>query len=61
MSQGMLRRLQTMGVAEQTQANDSTRRPVDEGIVSLEPRESQNHGNLTGLDEQELNGLAVIP
>jgi hypothetical protein len=61
MSHGRLRRLQTMGVADRTPAHDSTRRPVDDEIVSLEPGESQNNRNLGGLDEQELNGLAVIP
>jgi hypothetical protein len=41
--------------------HDSTRREVEEGIVLLEPGEFQDHENLGGLDEQELNGLTVIP
>jgi hypothetical protein len=50
-----------MGMAEETPAHDSTRRTVYEWNVSLETEESQHHRNLGVLDEQEMNGLAVIP
>ena len=50
--------LQAMGVPEQAPAYDGTSRPVNEGIVSLEPGESQYHGNLRRLDELELDMLA---
>lgn len=53
-SLGRLHRLQTMGVAERTAAHDSTRRPVVEGIVSLESGESQNQRNLGDLMSRNL-------
>ena len=48
-------------MAERAPAHDGTSRPVNEGIVSLEPGESQYHGNQRVLDEQELDSIAMVP
>jgi hypothetical protein len=50
-----------MGVAELVPAHNSTSSPVDKGIVALESRKVQNHGNLTRLDEHKLYRLTVVP
>jgi hypothetical protein len=50
-----------MGVAEWAPAHDNTSSPVDKGIVVLEPRKPQYHGNLGRLDEHKLYRLTVVP
>ena len=50
-----------MGVAEWAPAHDNTNSPVDKGIVVLEPRKPQYHGNLRRLDEHKLYRLTVVP
>ena len=50
-----------MALAERAPAHDGTSGLVNEGIVLLEPGESQYHGNQRGLDEKELESLTVVP
>ena len=58
---GNFRGPRKMGVAEWAPANDGTGRPVNEGIVSLEPEKSQYHGKRKRLNEQKLDHIAMVP
>jgi hypothetical protein len=60
-SRGRLRRLEAMCMAELALPQDRTCSPVKQGVVPLEPRQSQNNGCMKRLNEYGLHGLTVIP